>query len=247
MQVLPAIDLMGRQVVRGVGGQRANYRPIQSHWTDSSQPRDVAAALAARFGLSTAYIADLDAIAGGSYDVPSYEQVAAEGWQLWIDAGTGDRQRAEQFMAATGHLDAVRGIVVGLESLASAKELGALLQQFGRERAIFSLDMKAGRLLARIDAWSAAAPQEVIRVVVDAGFRRLILLDLADVGAGQGTTTGELCRETKRRYPEIEVTVGGGVRNRHDLQRLRDAGCDAVLVASALHDGTLLPQELLPV
>ena len=33
--------------------------------------------------------------------------------------------------------------------------------------------------------------------------------------------------------------TGGGIRDWDDVKRLEDAGADAVLVASALHDGTL--------
>ena len=34
-----------------------------------------------------------------------------------------------------------------------------------------------------------------------------------------------------------ELLAGGGVRTRRDLERMRDAGCDGALVASALHAG----------
>lgn len=247
MQVVAAIDLMAGRVVRGVGGRRKDYQPIRSRLTPTSNPGDVAVALRRQFGISIAYVADLDAIAGGPFDVDSYRQIAAAGWQLWVDAGVGDLRRGEQFLNAIESVAAVQGVVVGLESLTDRRVLADLLRLVGPQRAMFSLDMQAGRLLTRIAAWSETEPREVIQAVVDAGFRRLILLDLADVGAGRGTGTLELCRHVKRSFPQVEVTSGGGVRNRNDLQRLQDAGCDAALVASALHDGSLSPEEVQPV
>ena len=49
---------------------------------------------------------------------------------------------------------------------------------------IFSVDMQGGQLLTRIEEWKLLSPMEVVGRVMDAGMRRLIVLDLADVGVG---------------------------------------------------------------
>ena len=71
------------------------------------------------------------------------------------------------------------------------------------------------------------------------GVRRLLVLDLAHVGVGQGLGTEPLCRMLRAKYPTLEITAGGGVRGTADLERLRDVGIDFVLAASALHDGRI--------
>ena len=43
---------------------------------------------------------------------------------------------------------------------------------------------------------------------------------------------------------DLEITVGGGVRNGDDLDSLAKCGVDAVLVASALHDGRITAEEI---
>jgi uncharacterized protein related to proFAR isomerase len=40
------------------------------------------------------------------------------------------------------------------------------------------------------------------------------------------------------------LLAGGGVQGRPDLDRLRDAGCDGALVASAIHAGTVTATDL---
>jgi phosphoribosylformimino-5-aminoimidazole carboxamide ribotide isomerase len=40
------------------------------------------------------------------------------------------------------------------------------------------------------------------------------------------------------------IVAGGGVRGVPDLEALANAGCDAALVASALHDGRLTPHDI---
>jgi phosphoribosylformimino-5-aminoimidazole carboxamide ribotide isomerase len=67
----------------------------------------------------------------------------------------------------------------------------------------------------------------------------MIVLDLAQVGMGQGVGTQCLCRTLRCLAPELQIVAGGGVRGPDDLDSLERAGCDAALVASALHDGRL--------
>jgi len=67
---------------------------------------------------------------------------------------------------------------------------------------------------------------------------------LADVGVNEGPRTLSFCRQIRREFSAIELIAGGGVRGIDDLVALADAGCDAALVASALHDGRLTPEEI---
>ena len=58
MQLIPVIDLMAGQVVRGVRGERSAYRPIRSPLCESSAPLDLAPRLLERAASDTLYIAD---------------------------------------------------------------------------------------------------------------------------------------------------------------------------------------------
>jgi phosphoribosylformimino-5-aminoimidazole carboxamide ribotide isomerase len=73
---------------------------------------------------------------------------------------------------------------------------------------------------------------------------RLIVLDVARVGRGGGTGTDDLCAELRRRWRDVCLIAGGGVRGVEHLWRLRAVGADAALVASALHDGTLTRRDV---
>jgi phosphoribosylformimino-5-aminoimidazole carboxamide ribotide isomerase len=80
---------------------------------------------------------------------------------------------------------------------------------------------------------------------MELGVRRMIVLDLARVGVGEGVGTEDLCRQMRAADQNLEIIAGGGVRGRDDLKRLADAGCDAALVASALHDGRIATDTVL--
>jgi phosphoribosylformimino-5-aminoimidazole carboxamide ribotide isomerase len=69
----------------------------------------------------------------------------------------------------------------------------------------------------------------------------MIVLDLADVGMAQGPSTLMLARAIRAKLPGLHLIGGGGIRHEGDLQTLAAAGYEAALVASALHDGHILP------
>jgi phosphoribosylformimino-5-aminoimidazole carboxamide ribotide isomerase len=231
-------------VVRGVAGRRSEYRPVQSSIAKSASPRDVAEALARQFGFQTAYVADLDAIAGGEPAWQSYDHIAAAGLALWLDAGLGDVPRAQRLLEFLEARGGIERLVIGLESLATPRVLTDLVAACGAERMVFSLDLKAGVPLTTADAWRELSPEQIAATAVECGINSLILLDLAHVGTYQGSGTEELCRALRLRYPHVQLIGGGGVRSMEDMRRLFEAGFDFVLVASALHDGRIRPQDL---
>lgn len=239
MRVIPVLDLMAGQVVRGVAGKRATYRPWLDSLAGCAEPRSVARALRLRFGTGELYVADLDAIAGAAPALELLSALLADGASLLVDAGL--RRRADADALAPLRLP---GLVAGLETLDGPHALADLLAAVSPARLIFSLDLKHGQPLAG-PGWPSADPWAIAHHALTLGIQRLLVLDLAQVGTGHGPSTTDLCRRVKDGSPSIELLSGGGVRGLDDLLRLRDAGVDGVLVASALHDGRLTPDDLL--
>ncbi len=238
MRVLPVMDLLGGQVVRGIAGRREQYLPIVSRLCADSRPASVARALAERLGFAEAYVADLDAIAGGDPDWASYEAIADCGLRLWVDAGLTGIERAEPFLQP-GAQRTVARVIVGLESLARREALTELLALVGRERLVFSLDLKQGQPIIVAPEWRNKWPLEIACDVIDLGVRSMIVLDLARVGVGTGAGTESLAQSLRAMRPTVELIGGGGVRGVNDLRSLAAAGYDVALVASALHDGRI--------
>ncbi|HTU23391.1 MAG TPA: HisA/HisF-related TIM barrel protein [Gemmataceae bacterium] len=238
MRVIPVLDVMHGEVVRGVGGRRHEYRPIVSRLIASSRPLDVAGALASHFGFRELYVADLDAILG---DEPAWSLYAAlyeQGFRLWMDAGV--RRMTHACQLADFGIDS---IVVGLETVAGPAEMAEIVRAFG-ERIVFSLDLRQGEPLGERNAWQGLDAEGIAAEAVRIGVRRLLVLDLAQVGGGRGTATRDLCSRLSTKHPQVSISAGGGVRHRGDLEDLRDCGVQAALVASALHDGGLTWADL---
>jgi len=237
MRICAVMDLKGGQVVHAVAGQRDRCRPIHSTLVQSSRPCDVAQAFIDHRGIREAYVADLDAIEGKSSDLRSIQAIIDTGMRVILDAGVRNAQQAELLL---GHYQVpanqpLEGIVVPLESAEQPGDWPALVELLSAERAVFSLDLQGGRPLSPATQLAQQTPFAIADLAWNAGFRRLIVLDLQSVGTRQGPSTLALCHTLSQQYAWSELISGGGVRHASDLEALAQAGCNCALVASALH------------
>ncbi|MFO0964490.1 MAG: HisA/HisF-related TIM barrel protein [Gemmataceae bacterium] len=240
MLILPVLDLLGGVVVRGVGGRRSEYRPIVSTLTRATDPLSIARAFRDHFGLTTLYLADLDAIAGKPPAFPVYTILSEDGFRLFVDAGLRAASSAVPLRDC-----GVDTILAGLETIPGPDTLLDIADLIGPENVIVSLDMKENRVLTPYAPWHGADSAGIAREIVALGFWRLLLLDLARVGMNQGTGTDEIAASLQGRFgATVELFVGGGVRGPGDVQRFGRMGLAGLLVGSALHDGKLTRDDL---
>jgi phosphoribosylformimino-5-aminoimidazole carboxamide ribotide isomerase len=231
MRLIPVLDVLSGRAVLAVGGDRAHYQPLRSILHEGSDPVATALAFRDRLNLREMYLADLDAIGGAAPALTLYRSLAQLGLSLWVDAGLKDEAHASALLAA-----GVSTIVAGLETLKSPDELAKISAICDPQRVVFSLDLRNG---APLGSWNSKDPVEIARRAVDAGAGRILLLDVAGVGTSAGVRTFPCLQTLRERYPQVELSCGGGVRGVDDLRRLAACGVDAVLIASAFHDGRI--------
>jgi HisA/HisF family protein len=238
MQIIPVLDLLGSQVVRGVAGRRDQYRPLESRLLAGSDPLAISTAIRGAFDLCHLYVADLDAILSQQPNRSILRELSANGFSLLVDAGLQRSADADPIFEL-----GVDWVVAGLETLQGPKELAHLIERHGSGRILFSLDLRNGRPIAT-PAWPIADPVAIARMAIEAGCRQLIVLDIAGVGVGGGVSTLTLCTQIRQAFPDVILFTGGGVRGIQDLRTLADARIDGALIASALHDGSITPSDL---
>lgn len=237
MRIIGVIDLLGGLAVHARAGRRERYRPVRAVAgtpIESGDPQQLARGYIDRLGLSELYVADLDAILSRASQDRVVGGIARLGTPLWLDAGVSTVAGARLALS----LGAAR-IVVGLETLPSYAALDDICRAVGGERVAFSLDLRHGEPVVMNDAVAPgqAAPEMAARAV-DAGAGAVIVLDLALVGTRTGPDV-RLIAAVRAATRGVTLVAGGGVRDLEDLERLGQAGCDAALVATALHDGVL--------
>jgi phosphoribosylformimino-5-aminoimidazole carboxamide ribotide isomerase len=237
MELIPVLDLAHGMAVHAVGGDRSRYAPVRSVLTPGVEGDALALARAYRAlpGVSRCYVADLDAIAGRTPQLEllrALQSPAGFAGPVLLDAGVESPDRLVQLEGTFAQ------VIVGLETLRSFADLGRIA---ARTNVTFSLDLRNDVALALptlLDEAGSGNPVELARAALDAGARALILLDVGRVGRGTGVNL-ELLASLRRALPETKLLAGGGVSSEEDLTVLAGHGCDGVLIATALHRGTI--------
>jgi phosphoribosylformimino-5-aminoimidazole carboxamide ribotide isomerase len=248
MQIIPVLDIAGGVAVHAQAGDRTRYAPLESELVPDrvGDPVAVLHAFHSTLGIHECYVADLDAIQGGAVQRTLLRELAAfhTGFSgaLMVDAGTHLPEGALEVLSC-GASD----VVVGLETLRAFSDLKSIADLVGPSRVVFSLDLQLGNPILHPQMHDAqgAGPDAMTLAeqAVNAGSGSVLVLDLGRVGTGCGVDLG-LLESLRRRLPGIRLLAGGGVLTRLDLERMRDAGCDGALVASAIHNGRLTPADL---
>lgn len=257
MQVIPVIDLLDAQVVRGVRGDRTAYRPLQSSLCDGSDPVDLARALLGELDslplfparcptLSRIlYVADLGAILGRGAHAATLarlcDRLGAQypGIEIWLDGGFADYPSMQMLLAdIEGRRNGVAGKrgdaavipVFGTETLRSGDALR--LAAAAGHAPVLSLDYRGGAALAHATAGPLEDPLNWPG--------RLIVMTLDQVGSYDGPDLANLER-VRALAGERSIIGAGGIRDGRDLDAAARSGAAAWLVASALHDRRLAP------
>lgn len=237
MRIIPVIDVMDGVVVHAIGGQREDYRPIRSTIVDSTDPLTVAKAMLEKTGSREIYIADLNAIRGKG--VPSSKimdllpQLSAT---VWLDHGV---RRGSETPNEIINFRHVR-IVVGTETCMGLHALSQVLKKWPEDRIAVSIDVYDNALFGNAHHWNLNAYDDAILIeqIAKINIINYILLDLSHIGRQRNSPLLDLCRKVRSRVPDAMIMTGGGIHSRQSLDLLDQAGVDAVLMATAIHDGS---------
>jgi phosphoribosylformimino-5-aminoimidazole carboxamide ribotide isomerase len=240
MRIIPVLDLENGIAVHAVRGERQTYQPVASVLSPDADPLNVAAGFRDQFGFTELYVADLDAILGHGNQHGLIRTLARHSeMSLIVDAGAADVEGVHRILDL-----GVRKVIIGAETLTNWEAATAILDAFPPEKLVFSLDMRLGKILSAYQPLSALRPLEALGRLFQAGWKEIILLDLARVGAQSGIDL-DLLGKARRAYPELTLLVGGGVSHLDDLVALRSLGVGGVLIATIIHRGILTREQLL--
>jgi len=229
VEIIPVIDVRHGHAVRAIAGDRANYAPIETPLSPSSDPAAVAAGLLALYPFKTLYIADLDAIEGRGANAGLLQQFAASfpSTQLWIDSGARSDRVVKQVISQPRTT-----AVIGSETGITAGELCAL-KTSSAGRIVLSLDFAAG---------GAALGDPDVHGDPACWPGSIIAMTLGRVGGAAGPDVNRL-RSLREIHPG-HVFAAGGIRHRADLDAVRALGASGALISTALHAQTITAADL---
>ncbi len=224
MEVIPAIDLRGGQVVRLYQGD------FRQETIYSSDP--VAVALAwQKAGAPRLHVVDLDgARTGRLVNLEALEAIAAKVTvPLQVGGGIRDLNAVAELVRA-----GVQRVVLGTAAVRDPGLVRFACEALGSEAVVVGLDARDGKVV--VQGWSQLVEREVQELAVamtSLGVRRFIYTDIATDGAMAGPNVDAVAALI--RATSAHIIASGGVRSLEDLGRLAETGVEGAIVGSALY------------
>jgi phosphoribosylformimino-5-aminoimidazole carboxamide ribotide isomerase len=222
MDLIPVLDIRGSTAVAGQRGDRENYRPLRTVYSDTSDPLAIADALP----FERLYVADLDGIAGERPDYPLLGKLSKKK-KTMIDVGVSSFKDVESLASIPCD------IILGTETVNTIDVVERSVAVY-RDRVIVSVDIKDGVVLTK---FLPDHPFKAVEALEERGVERIILLDISSVGTLRGGRY-ETLEPIVESFPSMELMVGGGI-TADDIAKMEKIGIEAVLVGTALHMGLL--------
>lgn len=236
--IFPAIDLRQGQVVRLQEGDPRRQT------TYSADPGEVAARWLAA-GATWLHVVNLD----GAFDQPdlanrqALEKILAraEAAGARVQFGGGLRTVESVDAVLTG---GVERAILGTMAVENPGVIPALIERWGPERIVASLDARDG--LAQVHGWQSSAglpASQAALALAQNGLRWLIFTDISRDGLQQGLNLESTCQIAAE--SGLSVIASGGVAGPQDVVNARRAGLAGVIVGKALYEGRIDLSSLL--
>ena len=228
MQLFPAIDLRGGQVVRLTQG---DYDRMTVYGQNPcAQARSFVAA-----GAKNLHVVDLDGAKDGT--LSNYDTIAALAKQggLYIEVGGGIRteERIEKYLSL-----GVGRCILGSVAVTDFAFTARMLQKYGDKIAV-GVDAKDGYVA--IHGWKEVSAEPGVafcKRLAEAGCTAIIYTDIACDGAMQGTNLS-LYRQLAAQVPGVAFTASGGISSEAELLELQQMGTAAAILGKSLYTGAL--------
>lgn len=227
MDIFPAIDLSGGQVVRLYQG---DYDRMTVYGSDPC-------AVAREFldaGAKHLHVVDLDGAKDGTPVNFAPIRALCQQGGLYIEVGGGIRDEAR----IRSYLDlGVGRVILGTIAVKDFPFTARMAQKYGEKIAV-GVDARDG--FVAVNGWKELSQERGVafcRRLHEAGISSVIYTDIARDGA-EGGTNLEVYRELLT-IPGLHVTASGGISSLEELETLRDMGVHGAILGKALYTGRL--------
>lgn len=233
MEIFPAIDIKGGQVVRLTQG---DYDRVDVY---SGDPAETAAGFLKK-GARNLHMVDLDGARDGTAANFDAVRRVVERGGLFTQLGGGIRneERIEKYLKL-----GVNRLILGTMAVEDFAFLQRMVERYG-ERIAVGVDARGGRIAVR--GWrelTDVEPLSLCKKLESAGVRTIIYTDISRDGMGQGTNLDAY----RALAGEVgcDIIASGGVTHLDEIAELREIGTYGVIVGKALYTGALKLEEVL--
>jgi len=234
MDIIPAIDLICGECVRLSKGD------FNSKKVYSKSPTDIA--LKYRdLGFKRVHIVDLDgAKSNGPKNIDVLEKIA-KSTNLDIQYGGGVKN--EESLKRIINAGASR-VICGSIAVTDSALFLEWLKKYGPQVLILGADFRGDNIA--INGWKTQTKKSLFDIVDEfysAGLVQLISTDISKDGTLSGPSY-ERYYSLKKRFPNLKVTISGGISSLEDLYRIDKELIDGVIVGKAIYERKINLKEL---
>lgn len=234
IQIIPAIDIIGGRCVRLTRGDYSAKK------TYDASPLD----MALRYedcGVRRIHLVDLDGAKEGSpANLRTLEEIAS---RLGTELEWGGGIATDADIRSVFNAGATQAIIGSVAVMKPDLFRGWLRVQ-GPSRIILGADIR-GRKVA-VKGWQEDSAEEIdtlVEAFLPDGLKELICTDISRDGMLQGPSFG-LYGELQEKWPDLTITVSGGISCTDDIERLDGMGLRRVIVGKAIYEGRITLEQI---
>ncbi len=229
MRIIPAIDIIEGKAVRLEKGDFTKKKVY------AENPVEVAKSFY-NAGIKYLHLVDLDgAKAQKVVNQDILEQIKKE-TDLIVDYGGGVRSENDMRTLFNAGADQVN---IGSLSIKDPDKVRAFIRLFGAERIVLSPDIK-GKNIA-VHGWQETSDvliADYIRDYMKDGIAYFVCTDIEKDGMLTGSSV-ELYKDLMSNFPEMKLLASGGVASVEELEDLKEANVDGVIIGKAIYEGKI--------
>lgn len=232
IELVPAIDIIGARCVRLTRGDYSKQR------TYDCEPREMAHKYL-ECGVRRIHVVDLDgARLGRPANIKVLKSLSTLPLEIEWGGGISSAEALDEVFDA-GATHAIIGSVAAREP----ELFAGWLEQYG-SRMILGADVREGRVA--IKGWSETAEltiEQLIQRFEGLPLKEVICTDISRDGMLCGPSF-ELYETLQREFPDLSITVSGGISSMEDIRALDRMGLRRVIVGKAIYEGHITMEDI---
>ncbi len=230
MKIIPAIDLMDGKVVRLYKGNPEKKTIYIENPLEIAKKWEKA-------GAHMIHLVDLDATLGLGTNIEIIKNLVQ---QVSIPVEVAGGLREESLISEV--LDYASRVVLGTIAFQNKEILEKLLQKFGKEKIVISVDHVDGNIM--VEGWQKSTGKNLIESInefVDMGFSEFLLTNVSKDGTLQGPDLEFLEKACK--INNVNIISSGGISNLDDVIKVKEKNAFGVILGKALYENLITIEE----
>ena len=230
MKIIPAIDLMEGKVVRLYKGNP------EEKTVYSENPLEIAKKWE-KAGADMIHLVDLDATLGRGTNIEIIKKIVE---QLSVPVQVAGGLRDESIISQV--LTYASRVVIGTLAFENKELLQKLLEKFGKEKIVISVDHVDGDIV--VQGWQKSTGRNLIDSIkefVEMGFSEFLLTNVSKDGTLQGPDLEFL--EKACEISNVNIISSGGISKIDDVINVKEKNAFGVILGKALYENLITIEE----